>query len=113
MDYFRINVASQVDVSIFTSGNVNTEGGVYDGSLTLLAFDDQSGSGNNFRILERLDPGTTYYIAVRGFSASSVGPYTLTVQMENYNLFSCPASKFADPLYGCQWHLKNDGRFGP
>ena len=110
VDYFRIEIASTVDVSIFTSGSIDTVGEVYDGSLTLLAFDDQPGSGNNFRILERLYPGTTYYIAVRGFSASSVGLYTLTVQMENYIPFVCPASKFDDPLYGCQWHLKNTGQ---
>ena len=110
VDFFRINVASRTDVSIFTSGNADTVGEVYDGSLTLLAFDDDAGGSNNFRILERLDPGTTYYIAVRGFSASSVGSYTLTIQMENYNLFSCPPSEFDDPLYGCQWHLKNTGQ---
>ena len=106
VDYFRINIASTVDVSIFTEGTVNTRGRLYDNLFTLLAFDERSGSGDNFRILERLDPGTTYYIAVRGFSAFSVGAYTLTVQMENTSSFVCPASEFDDPLYGCQWHLK-------
>ena len=32
--------------------------------------------------------------------------------MENYIPFVCPASKFDDPLYGCQWHLKNTGQNG-
>ena len=112
VDFFRINVASRTDVSIFTEGTVNTRGRLYDGSLTPLVFDDDSGTFRNFRILERLDPETTYYIAVRGFSAFSVGAYTLTIQMENYIPFVCPPSKFADPLYGCQWHLKNAGRNG-
>ena len=116
MDYFRINVASQVDVSIFTESTIDTTGQLYDSLFTLLVFDDDSGDSRNFRILERLETETTYYIAVRGFSAFSVGVYTLTVQMENYIPFVCPdsdpASEFADPLYGCQWHLKNTGQNG-
>ena len=105
VDYFRIEVTSTVDVSIFTEGTIDTIGWLSDGSFPFLAFDDDAGISDNFRILERLDPGT-YYIGVRGFSAFSVGAYTLTIQMENYIPFVCPDSKFNDPLYGCQWHLK-------
>ena len=107
VDYFRISVASTVDVSIFTEGTIDTTGQLYDSLFTPLVFDNDSGTFRNFRILERLETETTYYIAVRGFSAFSVGAYTLTVQMENTSSFVCPASEFDDPLYGCQWHLKN------
>ena len=97
---------------IFTEGTIDTTGRLYDSLFTLLVFDDDSGASRNFQILERLDPETTYYIGVRGFSAFSVGTYTLTIQTENYIPFVCPASKFDDPLYGCQWHLKNTGQRG-
>ena len=116
VDYFRIEVTSTVDVSIFTEGRSDTAGRLYDSLFTLLALDDNPGIFRNFRILERLYPGT-YYIEVRGVNAFfSFGPYTLTIRMENTISFVCPASdpdsEFNDPLYGCQWHLKNTEQNG-
>ena len=81
IDYFRINIASTVDVSIFTSGNVDTVGRLFDSSFARLTRDDESGSGRNFLIRGPLYPGT-YYIAVHGSFIFSVVAYTLTVQTD-------------------------------
>ena len=83
LDYFRIEIASTVDVSIFTVSSLDTVGRLYDSSLTFLAGDGSSGNDDNFLIHGRLYVDT-YYIVVRGpgFGEPSVGPYTLIVQTD-------------------------------
>ena len=83
-DYFRIDIATPVDVRIFTEGTIDTTGrlyGLYDGWFTSLAFDHNSGNDDNFLIRGPLYVDT-YYIVVRGFRGLSVGAYTLTVQTD-------------------------------
>ena len=63
---------------IETTGNTNTLGRLMDRSVELLAVDDDSGEGRNFRI----DDGAvvaagTYYLRVTGSSSFFTGPYTL------------------------------------
>ena len=64
----------------------------------------------------RLEAGT-YYLKVNRTGGAISGSYTIEVVEDPDYAFSldrCPesVSTVSDPLYGCQWHLKNTGQFG-
>ena len=77
-DYFHFTLTSVQRLAIYTSGMVNTTGGLYDSDGVLLASDENSGDGNNFRISRLLAPGT-YFIEVEGADMSAAGAYTLNI----------------------------------
>lgn len=78
VDYFRLDVPHPGLLRVETTGATNTSG-----TLSLadvaepLASDDNSGTGNNFRLGHAILPGT-YYVAVWG-SGGATGAYTLRV----------------------------------
>ena len=81
-DYFRIDISTPIFVDIFTTGNLNTIGTLYigtlnDGTVTFLQSDDDSGEEDNFLISTSLDPGI-YYIEVSSFGTET-GDYDLHV----------------------------------
>ena len=84
VDYFRIDISTPTSVNIFTTGNLNTVGTLYNGTNTVLRSNNDSGEGRNFLILRRLDPGT-YYIEVGGFRSRSTGDYALYVLTDDHN----------------------------
>lgn len=47
--------------------------------LIELAHDDDSGGGNNARIVQTLNPGRTYHIVVNSFDRGETGAYSLSV----------------------------------
>ena len=81
-DWFWFQVAVAGTVSIWTTGDTNTWGQLYDSDLIWLETDDNDGSNRNFRIARTLDPGI-YYIRVASplfrstLSERPSGPYTL------------------------------------
>ena len=77
-DYFQLTLTSNRGVVIYTSGMVNTTGSLYNSYGVLLATDENSGDGNNFRIELPLAPGT-YFIEVKGADMSAAGAYTLNI----------------------------------
>ena len=76
VDYFRIDVPAPGILSVRTTGTTNTTGQLEQDGV-VLATDDNSGDGNNFRIDAPVTPGV-YYVAVRG---RTPGPYTLVVRL--------------------------------
>ncbi|MCB4773661.1 MAG: pre-peptidase C-terminal domain-containing protein, partial [Sulfurovum sp.] len=71
-DWFKIVIPSTGKLVVKTTGSINTNGELYkDGNRNVS--DDNSGSGNNFRIEYNVMAGT-YYVKV---SASSTGSYSL------------------------------------
>ena len=78
-DYFRLTVTQAGNLTVETSGSTDTYGSLLDTSGTQLAENDDGGSSTNFRIVRRVTAGT-YYVAVRGFSGSTTGRYTLSVR---------------------------------
>ena len=78
-NYFQFTLESTRGMAIYTSGEANTTGRLYDGRGMLLATDENSGEGEHFRIDRPLPPGT-YFIEVREASGSSTGTYTLHVE---------------------------------
>ena len=70
------------NVTITTTGTIDTLGSLYRGDM-LLKMDDDSGSstgtGNNFLIVYNVTAGEVYEIRVRGYSTSAIGTTTLSL----------------------------------
>ena len=81
IDVFELNLSGRsgpVDIWVYTTGEIDTIGGLYDSNPNLIAFNDDSliqGRRSNFQIRQRVSPGT-YYIAVRSFRFGT-GDYTI------------------------------------
>ena len=71
-------LASDQSMAIYTIGETNVTGRLYDSDGTLLFTDENSGEGDNFRIDRMLAAGT-YLIRVTGADTSVQGNYTLRV----------------------------------
>ena len=57
--------------TIYTEGNIDTVGTLYDSNGNAIACDDDAGEHYNFSITARLNYGETYYIGVREYSGKS------------------------------------------
>ena len=77
-DFFQVEVAKAVELVVFTTGSLNTEGVLLDSEGAELARDDDSGKTGNFRIAYPATPGT-YYVRVEG-SGTNVGSYSVWAQ---------------------------------
>ena len=78
-DYFRIDIATAGTLTTATTGSTDTYGTLFDGDGGRLRFNDDDGQRYNFRIRAGTLGAGTYYLEVRGFSASKTGDYTLSV----------------------------------
>ena len=81
VDYFRFTLASQTELSIWTTGTTDTYAQLQDGNGVTFGWNDDAGAGRNFRMLRTLQAGD-YFVRVRGFQprdggARATGPYTL------------------------------------
>ena len=76
VDYFRVQVSSSGDLTVHTTGSLDTKGQLEDSAGAVLARDDDGGDGYNFRLAHAVSAGT-YYIKVEGFNASTTGSYTI------------------------------------
>ena len=80
-DYFRLRLSQSTVVAIYTTGSLDTTGSLQDSSGNQVDFDDDGGSGTNFRIEATLSAGT-HYIAVEAYSNSRTGSYTLHAERQ-------------------------------
>ncbi len=81
LDLFKIELPTQADVVMYTSGNVDTIGELLDyRGVQLTSSDDSpmSEGRSDFFIGQTLEPGT-YYVAVLGYD-DSTGPYRLHLE---------------------------------
>ena len=78
--FYRFEVAGAGSYVIHTTGEQDTFGELRDAACNTILSDDDGGQDLNFRIVQELNPGT-YYIAVRGYSDSSIGPFVLYLDM--------------------------------
>lgn len=69
------------DTYIFTSNSTgDTIGAIYDETgNTQLAYNDDSGTGNNFQISYYMTAGTAYILATRFYTSSKSGSYTISI----------------------------------
>ena len=75
--YYRVEIARAGTYCFETSGQLDVVGRLFDGNCNELALNDDGGEGFNFRIEQYLQPGT-YYVAVRAYSSSASGAFTLS-----------------------------------
>ena len=81
IDVFELNLSGRpgpVDIWVYTTGEIDTIGGLYDSNPNLIAFNDDSliqGRRANFQIRRKVSPGI-YYIVVRSFRFGT-GDYTI------------------------------------
>ena len=76
VDYFRVAVSASGELTVHTTGSLDTKGQLEDSAGGVLARDDDGGDGHNFRIVHAVRAGT-YYIKVEGYDASATGGYTI------------------------------------
>ena len=78
--FFKFTAPTQGVYSIFTAGDLDTIGYLYDsdGDLITLVDDLEIGSSENFNIIQTLGTGYTYYVKV-GARSNGTGEYTLKV----------------------------------
>ena len=91
LDLFKLDLSGTsgtTDVWIYTTGELDTRGWLYDSNVDLLTSDDDTTSGSevidtNFRIPRPLAPGV-YYVSVRSADRMATGDYTLHVKADDH-----------------------------
>ncbi len=78
VDYFTFTLDTAGDLTVATTGDADTSGGLEAPAGTTLVTDDDSGTRDNFSI-ERWVAAGTYFVKVSGSEASSTGDYSLQV----------------------------------
>ena len=81
IDYFSIHVVQSGQLTLWTTGNLDTVGALKDSAGNILHWDDDGGTDYNFRIEADLSPGT-YYLRVQGLDESEIGEYTVHAAFE-------------------------------
>ena len=79
-DYFRVEVPGAGRLTVETTGFTDTEGVLQGATGQALTEDDDSGTGNNFRVERQVQAGTYYVAVTGGESEQGVGRYTLSVR---------------------------------
>ena len=108
VDYFQVQISGSGELTVHTTGSTDTYGTLQDGSGSRLARDDDGGSGRNFRIEHRVNPGT-YFIEVRGYESSTTGSYALWAELEG-DSFSRDNTRFNIDLVFVDPRLTADHR---
>ena len=75
VDYFRVQVSGSGELTVYTTGSLDTVGRLENSSGSSLSNDDDSGNNSNFRIAQTVSTGT-YYVKVESYE-SNTGSYTL------------------------------------
>ena len=78
-DMFQFDVNQAAILVVETLSGIDTTGSLWDGDGQQIAFDDDSGPHQNFRI-EQLVSAGKYYIGVAGFTQDTEGRYRLSVR---------------------------------
>ena len=116
-DYFSLTLEETTFVTIGGVSDVTNISGALTDENDLAAPVDSFYFDDFFSFEGRLDAGT-YYLKVKGKDATDTGRYTVraieepgqTVLANRCSSISRSAG-IGDPLYGCQWHLKNNDQF--
>ena len=101
-DYFRLELTETTDLTIYTTGSLNTRGILLDQESNRLASDDDRGEDSNFRIEATLEQGT-YFVGVSTVTIQS-GYYTLHAEQQ-------PTAAFTSPSTGMEFELVPAGVF--
>ena len=107
MVYYRITPSSSGTFTAESSGSYDTYAHLYSSSESQITYNDDGGSGSNFKLTYNVTGGTTYYLGVRMYSSSRTGSFTVNFTLPTpsnyytitYNAnggWSAPASQRTD-----------------
>ncbi|MBQ3151615.1 MAG: InlB B-repeat-containing protein [Clostridia bacterium] len=77
--FYSFTPSSSGKYHLESSGSLDTRIFLYNASGSQLGYDDDSGSGVNFRLTSTLSAGTKYYIKVRAYS-SNTGSFSFSIK---------------------------------
>ena len=97
VDYFVVQVSGSGTLTVYTTGGLDTTGELQSSSGSAPDFNDDGGSGTNFRIAREVSSGS-YYIKVESYR-SNTGSYTLHAE---FSSSGGGGSGAPDP---CRWSL--------
>lgn len=89
--YFPFTPKYDCELTFYSGSNSDTLGYLYDSTFNLLAEDDDSGTGNNFKITHNLTAGNTYYLATGYYNTSYATSYKLTIEAR----YDCTITPYA------------------
>ena len=94
-DYYRIRVSESGTLTVYTSGDLDTRGYLYDSGERQLASNDDGAASDegNFRIQREVDAGT-YYVRVEAFLRDATGDYILHSEFSAATEPEPPTSNF-------------------
>lgn len=97
-DYYRVRVSESGTLTVYTRGNLDTRGYLYDSGESQLASNDDGGAsdGVNFRIEREVDAGT-YYVKVEAYYRDVTGSYTVHAEFADS---TDPEPPITQTLYG-------------
>lgn len=122
VDYFRVGVQETTGAVFTTTGELDLRARLYDEDGGRLAYDGDSGDGENFRIRVRLDPGT-YFLEVSSAWQSVEGDYEMWAIADEWASPVCvgygarmaplvPAAGWPDGLQGFVRMVNREDRRG-
>ena len=79
MVYYKIVPTVTGSYTIYSQGDYDTCGYLYDAFGSQIDYNDDGGNNSNFSIFRDLMAGETYYIGVKMYSSSRTGSFTLVV----------------------------------
>ncbi len=82
IDFYKFTPSKTDSYMFFSSGETDTQGDLYDDNKVLLTQSDNEGSGDNFKMLYKLDENKTYYLRVSNASANGLGIYNVEVKLK-------------------------------
>ncbi|XMB72289.1 InlB B-repeat-containing protein [Mycoplasmatota bacterium WC30] len=86
--YYTFTPTETLTYEIFSSGEYDTFGCIYNSGYSLIIEDDDDGAGYNFLLEYELQAGNTYYIVVKMLSDEETGEFTLHIEEKDYFVYS-------------------------
>lgn len=79
-EYFSFVPESDGKYRLYSTGDFDTYGYIYDESWNNISSDDDGGIGNNFSVIYDFKAGKTYYFCVKLFDSSIVGDFKVALE---------------------------------
>ena len=92
IDWFEATVGRAGMLTVYTTGNTDTEGGLNENNTPVVSSSTSGGSGRNFRFGVSVTAGSTVHIWVREQGDNNTGDYTLHVSFEEDGGGTTPTS---------------------
>lgn len=82
IDFYQFTPSKTDSYILFSSGETDTQGYLYDNNRTLITQSNNEGSGDNFRISYKLEANQRYFLKVDHSSSTGLGIYSVEVRLK-------------------------------